>query len=146
MEKDQSQLQQIAVFQDEEKQRQMELQELREEVQRLRLQYLDESKYAEWGPVEIAAWIINLDQDRLKKYEKTMETALKEEEADGSLLEVADAGDLRGWGIQKREDRKFVQQHIDKLVKGNAPQKGGPKVAMEAMDTVEDEGAPTAFV
>ena len=138
--------QQIAAFQDDEKQREMELQELREENQRLRLQQLDESKYAEWGPVEIAAWIINLDKKRLGKYENAVKSALKEEEADGSLLEVADAGDLRGWGIQKREDRKFVQQHIDKLVKGNAPQKGGPKVAMQGLNTVADEGAPTAYV
>ena len=65
----------------------MELQELREEVQRIKLQQLDESKYTEWGPEEIAAWIINLDPGRMMKYENAVKSALKEEEADGDFLE-----------------------------------------------------------
>lgn len=136
------QSQQIAIYQNEEKQREQELECLREEVQRLMLQQLDESKYRQWNPIEIAAWIVNVDKDRLKKYQGALQSALKKEGANGSVLEEVDGGDLMEWGIRDRGDRKFVQKHIEELVKGNNAQKGGPKVATVAAN----EGAPTAYM
>ena len=116
--KNQSLSQHIAVLQDEEKQRELELQELRGSLNTLEVQChsVDEGNYEEWGPEQIFKWIINLDHGRLSKYEKALEQTLKEEEAHGLLLRSVDGGDLRGWGIVNLCDRKFVQQHIERLV------------------------------
>ena len=147
VEREQVLLARIASFQDDEKQREVELQQLRAEVKRLKLQNLDESKYAEWGPDEIAAWIVNLDVERMKKYEEAVNRNLKEDEVDGSLLSQVDGGDLRTWGIGKFADRKFVQQEIARLV-ANYPQKKFND-QMADMNLIADEGAhaaPTAYV
>ena len=74
-----------------------------------------------------------------QKYENAVKSALKEDEADGSLLGEIDGGDLRGWGIKKLVDRKFVQKQIARLVTNN------PK----DLHSVADEGAnaaPTAYM
>ena len=142
-------MEQIAVFQDDEKQREMELLDLKEENKRLKLQLLDESKYMEWGSDEIAAWFINLDPDRMKQYEKAVSRALKEDEVNGSFLAEVDGGELRQWGIQKIGDRKFVQKEIARLVAAQKVPKGGPKVAKGDLSVIADEGAnaaPTAYM
>ena len=144
----QSLSQQIVVFQDEEKERELELNELRAEVRRLRLDNLDETKYVEWGPDEICSWIINLDIERMKKYEEVMKKNLEEDEADGSLLAEVDGGDLRSYGIGKLNDRKFVQKAIAKLVANN-PQGGGAKDIVAVANPMANEGvnaAPTAYM
>ena len=79
----------------------MELSALKEEVKRLKLQNLDESKYVEWGPEEVSEWILNLDVERMRKYEEVVKRNLMEDEVDGSLLSQVDGADLRSWGIGK---------------------------------------------
>ena len=88
-------------MEEEEKEKEMRIQELQSENKRLKLQTLDHSKYAEWNWEEIAMWIINLDIRRMKKYEEVVKRNLKNDEADGSLLSEVDGGDLRAWGIEK---------------------------------------------
>ena len=100
-EREQVLLEQNTALLDEEKERQMELEQLREEVKRLQLQSLDESKYMDWTAEEISEWILNLDIDRMSKYEDVIRKNLKEDEADGSLLSEVDGGDLGLWGIGK---------------------------------------------
>ena len=92
---------QNTVLQEEEKERQMELEQLREEVKRLKLLSLDETKYMDWNAEEISEWILNLDIDRMSKYEDVIRKNVKEDEVDGSLLSEVDGGDLRVWGIGK---------------------------------------------
>jgi len=135
MQRNQEQSEQIAVFADEEKEKEMELQGLREEVKRLKLQSLDESKYVKWGPDEIAAWIINLDKERMGKYEESIKVNLKKDNVRGSLLSEVDGGDLGYWGIDDFSDRKFVQKEITKLVTPPSP------MANEGANP-----APTAFM
>ena len=129
-------------YQDEEKEREIELNKLREENKKLKLQCLDTSKYQEWGPDEICEWILGLGDGRLIKYEKVLRESLKEEEADGSLLGAVDSADLKGWGIIKLSDRKFLQNEIASLV-GNQPASAAP-----ASSVVANEGAKavTAYV
>ena len=92
---------QNAVLQDEEKERQMEVEQLREEVKRLKVLSLDETKFMNWNAEEISEWILNLDIDRMSKYEDVIRKNLKKDEVDGSLLVAVDIGDLRTWGIGK---------------------------------------------
>merc|ERR1719474_1659828 len=105
----------VSGMQDDEKQREMELKEIRRDTKRRLLQLLDEHEFMEWGPSQISAWIINLDAQRLKKYEDELSMKLAAKKVNGSELRVVDAGDLREWGITKREDRSFVEKEIEKL-------------------------------
>ena len=108
----------VLAMKEEEKQRDVELQELRAVVKRLKLQHLDETKYTQWGPEEISAWIINLDPNRLQRYENVLEQNLIEKEVNGKVLAESDSldgADLRDWGIEDRKDRKYVMGEIEKL-------------------------------
>lgn len=111
---------QIAAMKDSEKKKDKELEKLTAELKRLKLLQLDESKYIQWGPDEIAAWIINLDPNRIKKYENALKKGLVENQANGALLLEVDGGDLKEWGITDRKDRKFVMAEIERLVANNA--------------------------
>ena len=86
----------------------------------MKLQCLDTAKYEEWGHEEICEWILGLGDGKLMKYEKVLRESLKEEEVDGSMLEKVDSGDLKGWGVTKFVDKKYLQEQIAILV-GNQP-------------------------
>ena len=139
--------QQIEAMQEEEKQREFTVRELKEEVKRLKLQCLDESKYMEWNHEEIAAWIMGLDKGRFVKYEKMVKRTLREEEVDGSTLGVVDGADLKRWGITKFADFKHLMQQIEKLVAKNSPDKNGKNASYAAKESpaAPSEGAPTAY-
>ena len=84
---------------------------------------------------------MGLGDPRFLKYEKVLRESLKEEEADGSLLGAVDSADLKGWGIIKLSDRKFLQNEIASLV-GNQSAAANP-----ASNIVTNEGAKvTAYV
>ena len=134
--------QQLSRYAEEEKEREMELQELRKEVKRLKLQHLDTTKYAEWGPEEIVSWILSLDGGRYMKYEEALRRNLKEEEVDGSMLDKVNSADLKGWGIVKFADKKHLEEQIGNLVANpNRP-------AANAAPMMANEGAhaATAFL
>ena len=142
MEKTQSMQRKVVQYEDDEKEREIELQGLRAEIKRLKCRRLDLSKYEAWGPDEICEWILGLGDGRLLKYEKILRQNIKEEEADGSLLRAVDSADLKGWGVIKMSDRKFLQNEIASLV-GNQPAAANP-----ASSVVANEGAKdvTAYV
>ena len=62
----------------------------------------------EWSSDEITAWILNLDPERMKKYEMTLEKTLFEIELKRTLLAEVDGADLKQWGIIDGKDRKYV--------------------------------------
>ena len=101
MKKNESLTQRILLLEEEEKEKEMRIQQLQSENKQLKLQTLDESKYSQWNWEQISMWIINLDIARMKKYEEVIKRNLKNDEADGSLLSEVDGGDLRVWGIEK---------------------------------------------
>ena len=82
----------------------------------MKRQCLDTSKYQEWGPDEICEWILGLGDGRFAKYEKVLRQNLKEEELERSMLGDVDGGDLKGWGISKFVDKKFLKEQIAILV------------------------------
>ena len=111
----------LTQYQDDEKERDLELQELRAENKRLRLQNLNTAKFEEWGHEQICEWILSLGDGRMRKYEEALRQSLEEEEVDGSMLGEVDGGDLKGWGITKFADKKFLQQQIAVLVGKQQP-------------------------
>ena len=136
--------QQIEAIQEEEKQHDLIVRELKEEVKRLKLQCLDEDKFTEWNHDEIAEWIMGLDGGRFVKYEQVVRRTLKEEEVDGSTLGVVDGADLKRWGVTKFADFKYLQQQIDKLVARNSPNHIAKDAIKDSL-AAESEGVPTAY-
>ena len=134
--------QQLSQYEDEEKERQIEVQALREEVKRLKRENLDTSKYTEWGPEEICEWILGLGDGRLVKYEKELKKNLVEEEVDGSMLDKVNSADLKGWGVIKFADKKYLEEQIGLLVAnlGQPVANAAPRMANEGAH------APTAFL
>lgn len=132
---------QLLKVKDEEKEREEEVEELRKEVKLLKMQHLDESKYLQWGPDEITAWIINLDLKRLLKYEEALRKGLVQEQATGGILAEIDGGDLTLWGIGDRKDRKWIMGEIERLLANNAPNQIPQGVMVEGANA-----APSAFV
>ena len=106
-----------------------EIDRLGTEVKRLKLQQLDGSKYIQWRPDEIAAWIVDLDPNRMNKYETILGKGLVENEVKGALLAEVDGGDLKEWGIDDRKDRKYVMAEIERLVANNTRNESA-KIAM----------------
>ena len=131
---------------EEEKEKDLMIKELKEEVQKLKLQCLDEQKYEEWNHEEIAAWIMGLDEGRFVKYEKTVKRNLKEEEVEGSMLSKVDGADLKRWGITKFMDFKYLLQQIESLVAKTVDNES-KESKHKGMDSAANvnEGAPTAY-
>ena len=107
---------------------------LRKEGKQLKRDSLDTSKYPEWGPEEICEWILGLGDGRLVKYEKELKKNLTVEEVDGSMLNKVNSADLKGWGIIKFADKKYLEEQIELLVANPAP-----------MMATEGAPSPTAF-
>ena len=105
---------------EDQKEKELELRKLRAKNQRQMLQSLDRTRYMMWGPSEICEWIIGLGSGRLVVYGNVLREKLVEEDVNGSLLGAVDSADLKGWGIVKLSDRKFLQQQISKLLNNNA--------------------------
>ena len=134
--------QQLSQYEDEEKERLIEVQALREEVKRLKKESLDTSKYTEWGPEEICQWIQGLGDGRLVKYEKELKRNLMEEEVDGSMLDKVNSADLKGWGVIKFADKKYLEEQIGLLITnpGQPVANAAPRMANEGAH------APTGFL
>ena len=134
-------MEKLSKMKDDEKEMDKTVQKLREEVKRLRLQQLDETKFIQWGHDQILAWIINLDPNRLRKYEEVLTKGLVENEVNGAVLEEMDGADLKEWGIVDRKDRKYVRIEIEKLVASNGVKRNAENLMMEGANA-----ASTAFV
>ena len=106
----------IEDLQNERKEMEMELNELREEVKQLKLQNLDPRNYRQWKWEEIVTWIVNLDDGAYKKYEEKLRIALEEENIDGECFEHVDGSDIKSWGIVDFRHKKAVLRHIKSLV------------------------------
>ena len=136
-----SMVDELSKMKDDKKEMDKTVQKLREEVKRLRLQQLDETKFIQWGSDQIVAWIINLDPNRLRKYEEVLTKGLVENEVNGAVLEEMDGADLKEWGIVDRKDRKYVRIEIEKLVANNRVKRNPDNMMIEGANA-----SPTSFV
>lgn len=107
---------------EEQKDSQIKIQGLEEQVAALKLKAMDPSSYMEWEWEEILFWILSLENGRYKKYEAVLQQALSEEEVKGEYLGKVDASDVKGWGIKAFMDKKDLSKHIEDLVAQNKNQ------------------------
>lgn len=113
-----------------------------------RLSHAVTIQYQEWNHQEIGAWIMGLDNGRFVKYKKAVLRNLEEEEADGDILEMIDAADLKRWGISKIADFKYLQQQIAVLVsnKSNAINSAAAQADTSFEMNEGQNPAPIAFM
>ena len=86
---------------DERKEMQLENNNLKKELQEVKLKSIDISNWRDWNYQQIVIWIMSLENARFKKYENILLSLLKEEEINGTHLSRVNEMDVKGWGIKK---------------------------------------------
>ena len=131
---------QLLAMQADEKQREQELDELRQENERLRKGSLNEAKYMEWNHGQISSRMISLENGRLQKYGEAIKRNLEDEEVDGSTLADINETDLKRWGIKKFSDIKYLLKEVQRLVSGHDVA-AETQIAKPAFHSMPNEGA-----
>jgi len=97
----------------------LRIRELEDEVKELKMQHLDISRFREWSWNQIHLWMMSLDGGRFRKYDGVLMHALSADKTTGhNLLEITPYV-LRVWGIKEHEERYDLSQHIQGLVQQN---------------------------
>ena len=131
----------VVGYQEEHKEDQRTISELRDKVKELELKSLDVSQFMKWNWEQIHFWITTVENKRFKKYEAVLKDELSEAEMVGEdLLDVTPLV-IKMWGIKDRKDRVALNAHIQNLVQQNGPI-GAPVAPKDNLN----EGAPTAFL
>ena len=129
---------------EEQKESQMKIHGLEEQVAALKLKAIDESKFMEWEWEEVLLWILSIEKGRYKKYESVLRQSLSEEEVKGEYLGNVDSADIKGWGIKSFLDKKDLCNHISDLVERNSNETVA-KAASPMQSNEMDEGGVTAL-
>ena len=106
----------VALYEMEQKESQIRIKELEQEVKELKLRLLDPSRFEEWDSECVLRWIMNLENGRFKTYEKVLRHSFEEEKVRGSHLGDVDATDVKGWGVKPFDDKKALTRYIQQLV------------------------------
>ena len=99
----------------EEKESQMMIESLEEEMKSMRPQTMDVSQYKSWSWMEIFKWIMSIEDGRFAKYEGKLKRALSQEKPSGDDIEYVNGEDIKRWGITHFRDIKILKQYIDQL-------------------------------
>ena len=86
----------IGVLMEEQKENQMKMEAMKEEIKNLNLQNLDPARYLEWEHQQILEWILSLENGRYTKYEHALRESLADEEIQGAHLFKSGC-----WGYQE---------------------------------------------
>lgn len=132
----------VTVYQDEQKEAERTIAELREKVKELEMKALDPSKFMEWDCNQIHFWIMGLEGGRFKKYETVLKDSLSADEVMGEDLLNVNPLVLKAWGVKDRKDSKGLNKYIQDLVAQNQTVYEQPAMAAPK----QNEGAPTAYM
>ena len=113
-----------ATQQHENKEMEIELNALKQQIQILKAQNIDPSKHETWDYENIIYWIMSLEDGRFSKYKEVLKKAFVEEELKGSDLGQVDINDVKNWGIKPFGDKKALFNHIQSLTKGTENEGG----------------------
>ena len=130
----------VATLEDERKEFEMMINELKEENKKLKLNNLDVGKYEEWGVDEIIYWIISLDEKVFQQYEGTLRKFLSEEDVNGECLIDVEVSDIKRWGIKSFKHSKLLLKAIKSLVDKGKIQNNDNNMLNEGSN------APTAYI
>ena len=118
-------------IQHEQKENEMMIQAMREQIKELEMKTLDLSQYKIWNDEQIFIWIMSLDGGRYKQYEDKLKKNLKIQQIKGEDLGAMEGGDIIDLGITAFKDKKALLSSIKKLVN---------------QDSNVNEGQGTAFI
>jgi len=78
---------------------------------------IDESKYLQWQPDEVADWILSLEPEKgaFAKYDADLRAKLNEEAVSGRDLNDLTQNELRRYGIVQKSHRSVIMAHIEQL-------------------------------
>ena len=134
--KNKSQKDQIDKLLDEQKEYELKINELKDENKELKIKSINTANYKNWDTNDILIWIMSLENGRLSKYEQDLRRNLENEEVMGSHLDDVNEIDVKGWGVVKFGDKKFLSQKIQELTHKNQ------NIAVAN----EGANAPTAYI
>ena len=97
---------------DNEKEYQLTIKKLNDEIDNLKLKCLDIYNYEQWNSQQIVAWMISLDEQRFNKYRDTLLYHLNEEEIIGNDLKQMNEIDLQRWHIKSFNDKSFYCREL----------------------------------
>ena len=110
---------QVSKLMDDEKEYEITIQKLNDEIVDLKLKCIEVMNYEDWNPREIVMWIMSLDNNRFNKYKDALSRHLNEEEIIGSDLKEINEIDLQRWKITSFRDKKLLLQRIKELTERN---------------------------
>ena len=125
---------------DEQKENQMKIGELQQEIKHLKLSNINAVEYESWNNEQILIWIMNLENGRFRKYKDILSKNLSEEDVKGIDLKTVDISDLKGWGVVVFGDRKAMFAQIQKLIHGNNDNDDNDIVAIANEEGAESGG------
>ena len=108
---------------DECKQCNMELIELKRELNELKRKCIDTTKYLDWSSDEFIEWICSLEQGRFSKYESKLREVFKEQNICGEAIPYIQKNEWQGWGIKDYMDRTNIDKHLKHLIKAKEQEK-----------------------
>merc|ERR1712228_139305 len=114
-----------------------ECKELKQQLNKLRIQNIDTTKYLEWTGDDFVDWICSLDDERFKQYEEKLKSVFAEEGISGNAIPYIQKEEWKGFGIKNYMDRTRIQAHVDKLTNAKAQH--------QENDNDDDEGKMTEY-
>ena len=75
--------------------------------------------FIQWSSNDIVDWIMTLDNNRFKRYEKKLKKNLKKQNFDGECLNNLQKSDIADWGIYDFRDKTALFNHIQYLINKN---------------------------
>ena len=134
--------QKVATLENEQKEYEMTINELKEQVKKLKVNALDINEFREWDSNDVINWILSIDDGVLAKYEEKVKQEILDGEIEGTDLITMDMDDIKRLGIGKFAHRKVLQTNIAKLKQINDNKQNANNV-----NNTNNEGAnATAYI
>ena len=139
--------QQVNVLQEEQKDNQLLIMDLQNQIKELQINTIDINKYTTWDWKKVLIFILSIESEEgekvFMKYEDKLGKELEAQQIRGKDLKDLEKVDLKDLGIQIFSDRNLLYKKIQSLTKNNYG-----NIAMEHNKNIGNEGvnAPTAYI
>ena len=112
--------QQLAAAQDECKESNLQINQLKNELNKIKkIHRIDVKNYKSWSAQDLVDWIISLDGgQKYQQYANKLMVSFNSEGVDGQSMEDIDKNDLKSWGITGFKDRTNIYKHIQNVING----------------------------
>ena len=109
----------IEYLQNDQKEKELIIQEMNIEIENLRIKLLDLSNFRLWKWDDVFIWIMSLENGRYKKYQNRLKKNLRLQDIGGQDLESIVSSDIIDLGVTKFNDKKALLKCIQTLIKQN---------------------------